>query len=360
MRSRFLFMGLVLALGAGERVCATEQSLLPEQFGAWHKQSGEVKRAQSLLSAEAGELEYTCNPYHSGPDTITICLGKYRDPSSAYEIYTSFLSPNMEPSTVGGPSAIDTEEFVALIGNFVLEVRSPAKPSKAELEQLVMMVSKGADRTPLPPIRAYLPRGFTDGTQRYAHGQAGFEAALGALHRSDYQRLSKEIGWTGDEAEAMLAEYRGGKDSGVVLLIDYPTQQLAMQHLKHLESILPDVDKQEKTKIERRGSLLSMVLGPTSASYADGLRAAVRYQTEVTWHEPTHTITDPPWTTILGKIITLTMLFMVVTVVLGVAFGGFRVVMKKMFPGKVFDRPNEMDVLQLGLSGKRIDSEDFY
>jgi hypothetical protein len=78
------------------------------------------------------------------------------------------------------------------------------------------------------------------------------------------------------------------------------------------------------------------------------------------WHEPTHTITDPPWTTILGKIITLTMIFMVVTVVLGVAFGGVRVVMKKLFPGKVFDRPNDMDVLQLGLSGKRIDSEDFY
>jgi hypothetical protein len=183
---------------------------------------------------------------------------------------------------------------------------------------------------------------------------------LGALRLSEYQPLSKEIGWTGDDAEAMLAEYRGGTDSGVVLLIDYPTQQLAMQHLRHLEAILEEVDKQGKTKIERRGSLLLMVLEPTSATFADGLRAAVRYQTAVTWHEPTHTITDPPWTTILGKIITLTMLFMVVAVVLGVAFGGFRVVMKKMFPGKLFDRPNEMDVLQLGLSGKRIDSEDFY
>jgi len=37
-----------------------------------------------------------------------------------------------------------------------------------------------------------------------------------------------------------------------------------------------------------------------------------------------------------------------------------RVVSKKFFPGKVFDRPEQMDVLQLGLSGKRIDSRDFY
>jgi hypothetical protein len=34
--------------------------------------------------------------------------------------------------------------------------------------------------------------------------------------------------------------------------------------------------------------------------------------------------------------------------------------MKKFFPGKVFDRPEQMDVLQLGLSSKRINSRDFY
>jgi hypothetical protein len=49
-----------------------------------------------------------------------------------------------------------------------------------------------------------------------------------------------------------------------------------------------------------------------------------------------------------------------VAVALGVAFGGMRVVSKMFFPGKVFDRPEQMDVLQLGLSGKRIDSRDFY
>jgi len=47
-------------------------------------------------------------------------------------------------------------------------------------------------------------------------------------------------------------------------------------------------------------------------------------------------------------------------VVLGVAFGGVRVLLKALFPGKFFDRPEQMDVLQLGLSSKRIDSRDFY
>jgi hypothetical protein len=36
------------------------------------------------------------------------------------------------------------------------------------------------------------------------------------------------------------------------------------------------------------------------------------------------------------------------------------VLIKKLFPGKVFDRPEDIEVLQLGLSGKRIDPRDFY
>jgi hypothetical protein len=37
-----------------------------------------------------------------------------------------------------------------------------------------------------------------------------------------------------------------------------------------------------------------------------------------------------------------------------------RVLLKTLFPGKVFDRPGQMEVLQLGLSSKRIDPRDFY
>ena len=51
---------------------------------------------------------------------------------------------------------------------------------------------------------------------------------------------------------------------------------------------------------------------------------------------------------------------MVVAVVMGVAFGGVRVITKRFFPGKVFDRPEQMEVLQLGFSGKPIDPRDLY
>jgi hypothetical protein len=38
----------------------------------------------------------------------------------------------------------------------------------------------------------------------------------------------------------------------------------------------------------------------------------------------------------------------------------FRLVVKKLFPGKVFDRPRSMEVIQLGLSERPVNMKDFY
>ena len=161
-------------------------------------------------------------------------------------------------------------------------------------------------------------------------------------------------------AEAILARYQRGKESAVLVLIDYATPQLAEQHLHHLEAAVSPAAKQAGTTVERKASLLSLVLKPSSAAFGESLRNALRYETEVTWNEPTHKITDPPWLVIVGRIIILTLLFMGLAVAVGAAFGGIRVLLKTFFPGKIFDRPGQMDVLQLGISGKRIDSRDLY
>jgi len=158
-------------------------------------------------------------------------------------------------------------------------------------------------------------------------------------------------------AEAMLARYKAG---ALLILIDYPTPQLAELHLRHLETSLPEKAKQGGTTIERKGSLLSIVMAPATPGYAAKLRDGVNYETQVTWNEPSGTATDPPWSVVLYRVFVGTGIFMVAAVVLGIGFGGLRIFTKRLFPGKVFDRPEQMEVLQLGLSGKRIDPRDFY
>ncbi len=364
MRKLHFIAALLLALVAAPYSSA-QQQVLPSHFGNWSDQPNpkwietEAPSKYADLWKETGRRPDEFCQYTSGDAKIKVDLQKYRDPSSAYEMYTALIRPDMHPSTLGRTSAVDGDRFFALVGAFILEVRPTPAISDADLAALVKSVSGRADQTPLPPIRAYLPRGFTDGTQRYARGPAGFRNAIASLKQDEFANLVDEAGFNLN-AEAMFAHYRVGKDEAVLLLIDYPTPQLAEQHLRHLEQAISAAARRAGTTIERKATLLSLVLRPSSVAYGNTLRSAVNYETEVTWNEPHQTVTDPPLLSTIAKIFIATGVFMVVAVVLGAAFGGVRVLMKIFFPGKVFDRPEQMDVLQLGLSGKRINSRDFY
>ena len=157
-----------------------------------------------------------------------------------------------------------------------------------------------------------------------------------------------------------MAKYRSERDSGTLLLLEYPTPQIAEQQLHHLEEALPAAAKQAGVNVERRASMLSLVFEASSKEYAKKLRDAVDYETQVTWNETGHAATDPPIVVVLVKILVFTMMFLGLATGLGILFGGARIVIKRLFPGKIFDRPQDIEVLQMGLSGKKIDPSDMY
>ena len=335
------------------------QPLLPKDFRSWHQSTCSSTAQHFAFGKEAGERELIACSYISGDKTIQLVVGQYKDPSSAYEVFTGQLKSDMVPTNLGQTAAFDKDGVLILEGALVLS--STANISKEDLSALVEAVDENSEKGPLPPIRTYLPGpGRALGSERYALGPEAMRAAMGELGQSDMSGLVDAAGFSSG-AEAMLARYSSrGKDGAVLLLLEYPTPQLAEQHIHHLDEVLPATAKQRGLNIVRKGSLLSIVLSPSSAEYAKNLREAIDYETQVTWNEPSQTATDPPIVSTLVKIITGTGVFMVAAVVLGIAFGGVRVVTKIFLPGKVFDRTNRMEILQLGLSGKRIDPSDFY
>jgi Family of unknown function (DUF6599) len=364
MRRQFLFAVLFALLSAAntsaQQSRLPQQQVLPDAFGSWHVRGCDVDLQKPALSQEAGEREFRQCQFTSGKQTGTIWAGRYRDPSSSYEVYTSLLRPKMQPSTVGRFTAVDEWGLIALIGDIVFEVRQPRNVSTKDLQELASIIAARSNKTPLPPIREYLPKEeLVNASQRYALGPEALRAAAESVGKPEIAGLASAVGFR-QGAEVMLAQYHRGRESGVLLLIDYPTPQLAELHLRHLHDAFRELLKGYEVKIERKGSLLSMVLGPSSAAYAEKLRNGVNYETQVTWNEPSSTATDPPWAVILYRIFVGTGVFMVMAVAFGVAFGGFRVFVKRLLPGKVFDRPERMEVLQLGLSGTKIDTRDLY
>jgi hypothetical protein len=341
--------------------------VFPQQFGHFNAMAPATPApnpagaaTDALETSEAGLLQRMARTYSDGKNQVTVTVAEFRDPSGAYEGYTADLNPRMEGSTAGPISAVDGDKLMLELGAFLIQISGSKNIGEADLQSLIKELRSHADNSPLPPVRAYLPeQGLVDGTQRYAQGAAGFANAVNSLGHPELSAISSELGFaTGAEPEVMAAQYAAGPNRAVLLLVAYPNPQLAEQHLRHLLGVVPG--GAAGGVIERKASLLSLIIAPSSSAYSAHLRQSINYDTQITWNEPSTTATDPPITSAIVKIIIGTGVFMLVAIVLGAAFGGVRILTKKFFPGKVFDRPEDMDVLQLGLSGKRIDSRDFY
>jgi hypothetical protein len=360
--------GVLCALGV-----AADAPLLPNQFGPWQAEvPAKTLQVQELGSgwakwsngervlAEAGLSKIEQRTYRNGADEITLRTFVLRDPSSAFEVYTFLLAPGMKDSGLGGDSAGGEHDARFVVGNIVVQAEISPKAKAEGLHELLTTLQAKTDPTPLPPVKNYLPeRGRTFGSEKYALGPEGFRAAMNSLGQEASKGLTDAVGFQ-NGAEAMLASYHGEHGSGVLVLLDYPTPQLAEQHLHHLEQALPETLKRAGVTVERKASLLSVVFAASSAEYARAIRDAVNYETQVTWNERGLKATDPPIMLIMYKIFLFTGLFLGVATGVGIAFGGFRVIIKRLFPGKVFDRPEDIEVLQLGLSGKKIDPTDMY
>jgi len=361
-------LGLLASVGA-----AAEPALLPDRIGPWvadgpakmytpeefGHQMFEPTQGGQILN-EAGFVRVEDRNYKNGDKNWAVRLWVLGDSSGACELYTSLLDPRVsKPGTV--EDAVASGAGLFLNGNFVMQgISSSVGIPQEDLQTFRNALTSKADKTPYPPLKSYLPvKWRVSGTERYALGPVGFRAAMASLGEGAYADLADHVGFQSG-VEAILAKYQGAHGSGVLLLLEYPTPQLAEQHLHHLEEALPASAKQAGVTVERKASLLSLVFEPTSAMHAQAIRDEVNYNTEVTWNEPSHTATDPPLVVMMVKIFLFTGMFLGLATGVGIAFGGLRVVIKRLFPGKVFDRPQDIEVLQLGLSGKKIDASDMY
>lgn len=365
--------GLVLAAVFLSVGASAQTAILPDHFGAWESESpAKTLRVQDLgnnwaewtngdkVLAEAGLKRIEQRAYRNGNDEANFRVFVLNDPSSAYEFYTFLLAPGMRNLGIGEDSALSQYDARFLVGNLVVQAALSPNIKPESLNGILAPLKSKADSTPLPPLRSYLPEKWRIfGSEKYSLGPQGFRAAMTSLNQGAYADIAREVGFQ-NGAETIMARYQGQHGSGVLLLIEYPTPQLAENHLHHLEEALSAAAKQAGVNVERKASILSLVFAATSPMHAQAIRDEVNYQTEVTWDEPSQTATEPPLVFMMFKIFLFTTLFLIVATITGIAFGGIRVLIKHWLPGKVFDRPKDIEVLQLGLTGKKIDPSDMY
>ncbi len=156
----------------------------------------------------------------------------------------------------------------------------------------------------------------------------------------------------------------GGHDA-TLLIVDFPTPQLATQTLGELQKEFningsKGGSGSAEFFAERSFTLVAVVSGASTQAEANTLLDQIQSGTEFTWDEPTFQFKEPSIEMMVVGAIVGSGFICGFALVAGLAFGGFRLFIKRVLPGKVFDRSAQLQVLQLGLASKPINSEDFY
>jgi hypothetical protein len=77
----------------------------------------------------------------------------------------------------------------------------------------------------------------------------------------------------------------------------------------------------------------------------------VNYEASITWNENTYFDKKDNAANLIFNGILLAIFITGASLIFGIFFGGFRIVMKRLYPGRVFDRPQQMEIIRLNLDG---------
>ena len=153
-------------------------------------------------------------------------------------------------------------------------------------------------------------------------------------------------------AELAQGQYNSGQGTATLTLISYPTPQIAGERLRAIEAAHPLAQEGSPASLfltKRSGPLVAIVTGAISQREAKSLLASVNYDAEVTWNQRTGLSPRDNVGGLLVGVILLTAIILALALVAGVAFGGIRIIAKRLFPDRVFDRSQDVEIIELKL-----------
>ncbi len=353
--------GVAASFAANPPSSAPEPPILPQQFGGWQMQGtaqtssdpGAADPTNAAVLREYGFTDFASSNYsREDGRTVKIRAARFADASGGFGAYTFYLQPDMTREQIGDQGASLGQRVLFYRGHIVIDALfSKESPmSGAELRELAGMLPRpGGNAGNLPPILGFMPvRGYVANTEKYAMGTTAL-AALAPPVSADLVDFSVR-------SEVTLGRYTTPSGEATLMLIYYPTPQLAADHLRRIDASHQrkpgesSVENSGEFYDKRSGPIIAIAAGPVSERDARELLGRVNYEANVTWNENTSFDPNKDLGKLLVNIILLCAILGAMAIVAGVAFGGLRILMKRLFPDRVFDRPEQMEFISLHLA----------
>ena len=339
--------------------------ILPPDFAGWRM----VKPAQMSKSAAAADptspdvlKEYGFTDFEGATYArddgrkLTIKAARFQDASGAYGAFTFYRTPVMLSESIGDEGYSLNERILFYRGNVLVDAvfQQLSAMSAAELRELADALPKpvgtGAN---LPGLLQYLPKdSLQNNSLRYVVGPAALEK-LGSPLPAKYVDFS-------NGGEVVMGRYNLSGKQTWLILVGYPTPQIAASAMTGIQSAQQSHQLDaSQLAVRRTGPIVVMIAGDIASDDSRNLLSSVNYDADVTWNQNTYSSRRDNPAHLIVEVIILAGIVCGLSVVAGIAFGGFRLAIKRFFPNKVFDRPEQMEIIALHLSDanqKRPDS----
>jgi hypothetical protein len=343
---------------------AQPAAILPTAFGGWQLQgsptlSTDPAVADPTNAAVLKEYRFTdvASATFTSDDgrTLKIRAARFEDASGGFGAYTFYLQPEMKKEDIGDQAASLGNRVLFYRGHILVDAlfSQQTAMSAAQLRELAGMLPRPRGSAGnLPGFIEFLPhKDYIRNTQKYVMGPAALNA-LGAP-------VSTDLVDFGASSELTLAHYDTASGEATLTLISYPTNQMAADHLRRIDAAHQLAQPQTGVSVvegagtfhdKRTGPIIAIVTGGISDSDAKSLLGEVNYDARVTWQTPTENAQVHDLTSLILNIVVLCAIIGAFAIVAGIAFGGLRVLMKRWYPDKVFDRPEQMEFISLHLT----------
>lgn len=358
----FCVLLLLFALAAASYAATPQpQPFLPGQFAGWQIQgaprlSDDAAAADPAYAAVLKEYGFNLleSATYARPDRkLSVKAARFNDATGAYGAFTFYKSEGMETVKVGDLAASAGARVLFYRGNILVEAAFDhvTAMSAAELRELsAALPQPAASNNKLPTLPTYLPRqGYVAHSAKYVAGPAAFSSIHAPLPADvvDFQR----------SAELVLGRYSVSKGVATMVLIAYPTPQIAGDRLRAIESWMKANGCTVPTRApggcdffgKRSGPIVAVVTGDVSQGEAQSLLAAIAYDADVTWNQATSLSKKENIGNLIIAAFTLIGILMLIALVIGFAFGGLRALLRRFFPTRWFGRPEDVEIIRLNL-----------
>jgi hypothetical protein len=349
------------------------QGILPASVAGWSSTplitTGATPLA-TLVLQEDGLKATERRAYTHGADSFDATVYSFGDTEGAYGGYSFLRTPDMAQANLTQHSSMSQNRALVLTGNLLIDfdnVKNRAKDSDA-VELIVAQAGGHAHWGAYPPLVQRLPvKDFLPRSDHFILGPVALAQFL-PLANGDWLGFSKG-------AEAELAHYRLAGHDSTLVIVDYPTPQIAADQLRQLKARLGVITTDNlatnpnpagggtagsRLYARRDSTMLALVANAPSEKAADSLLDQFNSGLVLTWNTEVLEANQPSMVTVVigtfvgaGEICAFALLG-------GLFFAGFRLLIKRLWPGRVFDRAMQFEIIELGLSSRPVKGSDLY